>query len=105
MYADGGEGDGRDGGEGEGEEPPVDGGALGKALEPFVAEVPGEGSGDGESDEDKSDVAATEQQQDGFLGGAEDLADADFLAAVLGLEEREAEDTDESDDEADDREE
>ena len=61
MYADGGEGDNRDGCEGEGEEPPVDGGALGKALEPLVAEIPGDGSGEEESDEDKSDVAATEQ--------------------------------------------
>ena len=105
LDTDGGEGDGRDSGEGEGKEPPVDGCALGEALQPLLAEVPGDGGGEEETEEEQDGIMAGKEQEDGFLGGAEDLADADLLAAVLSLEEREAKDTDEGDDEADDREE
>ena len=105
MDADGGERDGGDGQEGEGEEPPVDGSALGEAHQPLASDVPGERCGEDEGKEDEQDIAAAEHQQDSLLGGAEDLADANLLAAVLRLEERQAEDTDEGDDEANDAEE
>ena len=105
LDADGEEGDGRDGEEGQGEEPPVDGSALGEAHQPLASDVPGERCGEDEGDEDEQNIAAAEHQQDSFLGGAEYLADANFLAAVLSLEERQTEDTDEGDDEANDAEE
>ena len=53
LDADGGEGDGRDRREGYGEEPPVDGGALGKAHKPLMPDVPGNRRGKDEAAEEE----------------------------------------------------
>lgn len=85
------QGNGEGGGAGHGEYPPADLRAIGKRSEPLVHGPPRGGEGDKRGDADKDREVLAEQADDAGDRGAEYLADADLLGALLSRIGNEAE--------------
>ena len=106
MNTDRQQGNGEGDGAGHGEDPPGDLRTIGKRLEPFVHDPPGDGEGDERSDPDKHREVPAEEADDTADAGAKNLADPDLLGALFGsigneAEEAEAGNEDGEDGEAD----
>ena len=84
------------------EGPPGYGGVLGEILQREIAADERNRCCSSKTDEDEFAVVAAEHHDDFTGAGTGHLADADFLAAVFGIEHRQAEYPDEGGDQADD---